>query len=302
MGTVHIDKCPVCSKQDLRPYIQTLDYSASKEEFDLVQCNDCSFVFTQDFPDENDIKRYYDFPEYISHSDSKKGFINFLYHLVRKKTLNDKVKLVERVSSHKKGDALLDIGAGNGYFLNAANRKHWLSTGIEKNEGARRFAKENFGLNLQTEDYLFMMPDKKKDVITLWHVMEHLQALNETLDKINKILKDDGTLIVALPNIDSTDALYYKKYWAAYDVPRHLWHFNHNSFSVLVEKHGLEIVEIKPMYFDVFYISMLSEKYKKTFFPFLVGSLRAFSFFMRNLLNKQHIKSSSLIYVLKKKI
>ena len=297
--TIHITHCPICGNKEFNPFISCKDYFTTQEAFEIMQCKKCGFVFTQDFPSEEVIGKYYDIPEYVSHSDTQKGIINALYHRARKIALKSKSKIVIKNSGKKTG-MLLEIGCGTGYFLNRMKELKWIVTGIEKSESARKYAKMKFGLNCQDSEYLYEIPDKTKDVVAMWHVLEHMEHLNKVMERIHHILKDDGTAIIALPNKDSFDAVHYKKYWAAYDVPRHLWHFSPDSMKELADKHNFELIAIKPMYMDAFYISMLSEKYKKTCLASLVGLLKGEFFFLRTLFNKNG--SSSLIYVLKKKI
>lgn len=298
MSTKHISKCPVCRCKDFKDYLLCKDYYASGEEFSLIECNQCGFVFTQDFPTEDIIEEYYHVPDYISHSDTKKGFVNRLYHIARSIALRSKSKIVSKYSGLEDG-LLLDIGCGTGYFINQMKKKQWVVTGIEKDEGARKYAKDKFGLNTHSAEYFAQITKAKKDVITMWHVLEHVEQLNNTLEQIHHILEDEGIAIIALPNKNSLDAKSYGRYWAAYDVPRHLWHFSPKDFELLANKHNFKLVDKKPMYFDAFYISMLSEKYKGTFAAPLVGLVKGFSFFIRSLGDCD--KCSSVTYILKKK-
>lgn len=298
MTNIHIEQCPICKNRRFESFLKCTDFYASKETFLLEKCTQCRFVFTQDFPSETENGKYYAVEDYVSHSNTNKGLVNKMYHLVRKIALRSKANLVGKVFTKEPG-CLLDIGCGTGYFLNEMKQKHWVVTGIEKDGASRLFAKEKFDIDTQVGDYLYSIPAQKKDVITMWHVLEHIEPLSAALTQVNKILKDDGILIVALPNINSCDAQYYKQYWAAYDVPRHLWHFSPDNFKLLAANHGLEVVDIKPMHFDVFYISMLSEKYKNAKLATLIGGLKGFVFFCKNVFHNQ--KSSSLIYILKKK-
>lgn len=297
MKTIHTNICPVCGNTQLRPFLSCEDYLATKEVFEIFKCSKCGFAFTQDFPSEDEIGRYYDAPEYISHSDTHKGIINTLYHWARKIALRSKSKVITRYASVRNGK-LLDIGSGTGYFLSKMKTRKWIVTGIEKSQPAREFAKEKFNINVQDSRYLYDIPCQTKDVITMWHVLEHMQYLNGVLEHIYKILHNDGIAVIALPNKDSFDAIHYGENWAAYDVPRHLWHFSPSDFEHLIRRHHFSLVDIKPMYFDAFYISMLSEKNKGTFMASLVGLFRGGIYFLRTLGNKQ--KSSSLIYILKK--
>lgn len=298
MNTVHIDLCPVCSENGCTETFTCKDHLATGELFSICQCPNCNFAFTQDFPSENEIGKYYDAPDYISHSDTHQGIINSLYHWARKIALKSKTKIASKYSSDN-AETLLDIGSGTGYFLNAMRLKKWVVTGIEKSKPTREYAHKKFGLNIQDAEYLFDMPDKIKDVVTMWHVLEHIEKLNETMSNLHRILKDDGVLIIALPNKKSADALAYKKDWAAYDVPRHLWHFSPDDFTYFAEKHNFRIEKMKAMYFDPFYIAMLSEKNKGTFAASLVGLIKGSAYFIQSLFSTR--RCSSIIYILKKK-
>ena len=295
---IHKSVCPLCGSTQMNSYLSCKDYLASKETFDIYKCQSCSFAFTQDFPVEAEIGKYYDAPEYVSHSDTNKGIINYLYHKVRKISLKSKARLVSHFSGLKKG-ILLDIGSGTGYFLNKMKEHKWLVTGVEKSDGARLYAKQKFDIDTQVSDYLYEIAPESKDVITMWHVLEHLEKLDDVMSKIVNIVKDEGTILIALPNKDSLDASHYKEYWAAYDVPRHLWHFSPSDFEQLTNKYKLELIEMKPMYFDVFYISMLSEKNKGTLLGSVIGLCKGFIFYLRSIGKVE--KCSSVVYILKKK-
>lgn len=297
MSTIHTHICPVCGNKELKPYLTCRDYLATKEQFDICKCIKCGFALTQHFPSEDVIGRYYDAPEYVSHSDTQKGLINTLYHWARKIALKSKSKIVIQYAPVKTGK-LLDIGSGTGYFLNRMKKLKWMVTGIEKSGSAREYAKRKFDLNSQQSEYLYEIPCKTKDVVTMWHVLEHLEHLNKVLEQIYKILHDDGIVVIALPNKESADAIHYRENWAAYDVPRHLWHFSLPDFEHLIRRHHFELVGVKPMYFDAFYISMLSEKNKGTPLASLIGLMKGGIFFLRTLADMK--KSSSLIYILKK--
>ena len=276
-----------------------IDHYASGESFEVDRCVHCHFLFTQHAPSENEIGRYYQSPEYISHTDTHKGLMNKVYHQVRTYMLSQKAELVKRVSLLSRTGKLLDIGTGTGYFSHTMQQEGWEVSAIEKSAEARAFALEHFGLLVDSEDKLATYPEASFDVITLWHVMEHLEHLNETWERLRELLKPTGTLVVAVPNYTSYDAQYYGAWWAAYDVPRHLWHFSPTTMKQFAEKHGFTCEEVLPMPFDAFYVSMLTEKYKGSSLSFIKGGftgLRAF-FAAR----KQKERSSSLIYVFRKK-
>jgi 2-polyprenyl-3-methyl-5-hydroxy-6-metoxy-1,4-benzoquinol methylase len=256
-------------------------------------------MLTQGFPAESEIGRYYDTPNYISHSDTHRGPVNMVYHHVRRYMLGRKARLVCRQAGRRHG-RLLDIGAGTGYFAATMVSRGWDVTAIEKSPSARDFAQRAFRLELKPAEELNGNLEKKSyDAVTLWHVMEHLEHLNETWERIGELLKDDGVLVVAVPNPTSYDAQKYGSYWAAYDVPRHLWHFTPASMEQLAAKHGFALKRKYAMPFDAFYIAMLSEKYAGHKMPFLRGMFTGVMAWFSLLGNKE--RSSSMIYVFKKR-
>lgn len=254
--------CPACNSGDISPALKVKDYTVSKEIFDIWECHSCSLRFTQDVPGPASIGKYYQSEAYVSHSDTKKGLINRLYHLVRSYTLQSKRKLVNRLSGLKTG-ALLDVGAGTGAFAAAMQQSGWQVTGLEPDDTARNNALRQHGLSLQSLENLYQLPAQQFDVITMWHVLEHVHDLQGYLNTYRNILKPGGTLIIAVPNYTSFDAQKYDSCWAAYDVPRHLYHFSPKSMETLLSLHGFEITKHQPMWFDSFYVSMLSEQYCK---------------------------------------
>lgn len=293
---MRVNECPVCGNKSVNKFLELEDYFLSKESFEISLCAECGFKFTNPVPRETDLPKYYESDEYISHSNTTKGFVNKIYQLVR----NHSIKRKAGIATHKisNGEAL-DIGCGTGDFLNELSRRGWKVKGIEPNKTARNNAINNFGLDVSDEQQLFKFGANGFDVITMWHVLEHVYNLDKHLSQIKKILRKDGRLIIALPNADSMDANIYKNYWAAYDVPRHLHHFNQASFKKLMEKYEFEIIKIKPMIFDSFYISMLSEKYKSGKINYLNAFFNGLKTDVYGLLNKKYY--SSLIYVLKLK-
>ena len=270
MGTITIAECPACGGKELVDFAVVKDYSVSQEDFKLVKCTGCGLRITQDQPDMESIGPYYASEDYISHSDTKKGLVNALYHRVRKHMLQKKQNLVERFV--KKG-SLLDIGTGTGYFIDHMKQAGWNVLGLEPDAGAREYAKKEFGVEVHDIDQLDSIGGNSYNVITMWHVMEHVHDLNSHVDHLQRILKDDGILIVAVPNPLSADANHYGKHWAAYDVPRHLWHFSPKSMETLLGRHGFEIVKMQGMPFDAYYVSLLSEKYKGSSLGLVRGAI-----------------------------
>ncbi len=272
-------------------YIKTKDFLITGEEFSLLNDLERELLITHPQPEIEKLSKYYESDDYISHTDNKKGLVSFLYQFVKKKALQKKIKLITSLNNGTGN--ILDIGAGTGDFLKSAKQKGWKINGVEPNEGARKLAHEK---EVNLESSIDDVKGKKFDVITLWHVLEHLPNLEETINKIEGLLKPGGTLIIAVPNYMSYDALYYKTFWAAFDVPRHLWHFSRKSMEILFSK-KIILTQIKPMIFDSFYVSLLSEK-NKTGKQNLVKAF--FIGFRSNITAWKSKEYSSLIYCFKK--
>ena len=253
--------CPNCGDKNISKVLSAKDYTVSGEQFDIWECKNCTQRFTQNIPGANDIGQYYQSENYISHSDTAKGFVNNLYHKVRKRTLVKKRKLIEEATGKTKGN-ILDVGAGTGAFLNTMKNAEWNCTGIEPDNNARKKALELYGLDLKESKELFLLPSKSFDAITLWHVLEHVHELHSYVEQLKNLLTTDGKLFIAVPNYTSADAKMYGEFWAAYDVPRHLYHFSPKAMKTLLNAHGLKLETIKPMWYDSVYVSLLSEKYK----------------------------------------
>lgn len=253
--------CPLCHYQGYSLVLTAKDHTVSGEEYDVVLCNQCNFVFTLNPPDHKNIGRYYASDAYISHSDSNKGLFNKAYQLIRKYAVTSKKNLLFSITGKTKGD-ILDYGCGTGSFLQAMKSSGWAIKGIEADPGARQKAAALTLANIEDPSILGELNEDSFDVITLWHVLEHVHDLQKTLDHFFRILKKDGVLVIAVPNHQSLDAAHYGKYWAAYDVPRHLYHFSPLSMEKLLNAHRFKLQKILPMWFDAFYVSLLSEKYK----------------------------------------
>jgi 2-polyprenyl-3-methyl-5-hydroxy-6-metoxy-1,4-benzoquinol methylase len=295
---INYDQCICCGSAAITKVLECKDYTVSNEFFDVWQCNTCTFRFTQNVPDEESIGLYYQSAEYVSHSDTKKGLINRLYHYVRSFTLTTKLTLVKEVTGLKHG-VLLDVGAGTGAFASTMQQAGWSVTGLEPDETARTNAFKNYKLRLGELGSLHNLESATFDAITMWHVLEHVHDLHGYLEKFIKILKPAGRLVIALPNYTSYDSNVYKQYWAAYDVPRHLYHFSPKSMKVLLEQKGFAVEDVKPMWFDSFYVSMLSEKYKNAKDSFISAGWTGLLSNMKAFFN--HKKCSSVIYVVRKK-
>jgi len=293
---VHYDQCPVCGSRKINPILQVKDHSVSGETFAVWQCADCALRFTQDVPDENSIGPYYASSAYISHSNTKTGLVNQLYQRVRNYTLQQKAGFVAKHTVEK--GRLLDMGAGIGAFLQTMKNKGWEITGIEPDAGAREQAASLYGLQLNETSLLGRLEPGTFDAITLWHVLEHVHQLHPYMEKLKGLLKKDGRIFIAVPNYQSGDEQSYGPYWAAYDVPRHLYHFSPGSIEVLTQRHGMKLVEKKPMWFDSFYISLLSSKYRYGRTSWIGAPWNGLRSNLRALANSD--KASSIIYVIGK--
>lgn len=298
MTIISYDKCPLCKSNAIKKRFTCIDKFATGEEFDIYECDNCGLAFTQNIPDEKEIGRYYESPSYISHSNTNKGFVNTVYHLVRMIMLRNKARLVERLTILKNGN-ILDYGAGTGYFARTMTAKGWNVIAIEKSKKARELALKEFGFKMQDTDTLADIKDKELDVVTMWHVMEHIQDPDKMWSELHRILDDTGIAIVAVPNSISYDAQRYKEHWAAYDVPRHLWHFTPSSIMRWGEKHGFLLEKQLTMPFDGFYISMLSEQNRGSRLHTIRGFWNGLKGWVAQ--SKRRSASSSIIYVFRKK-
>ncbi|MBC6401690.1 MAG: class I SAM-dependent methyltransferase [Ekhidna sp.] len=282
--------CPICKNTGFQKYLVCKDHSVSNESFTLTKCSECELVFTNPRPNKKSLPEYYQSEDYISHTDKGNNLINLIYKCVRRYTIRKKFKLLRKYFSGKK---LLDYGCGTGDFLNYVSRKNLQTFGYEPSKVVQeilKIKKINFVTNLKVEKAQY-------DIITAWHVIEHVPKPKKAIKLLRKKLTDSGTLFIAVPNIKSFDADYYQENWAGYDVPRHLYHFSRESFGRLIEKTKLKIIDTLPMKFDSYYASLLSEKYvnsKIYFFKALkIGKIS-------NKKAKKTGEFSSLIYVLRK--
>ena len=292
---VNIQECPICKHQNLQAFTRCKDYTVSHETFEIVRCATCLLAITSPRPDTDKLGQYYQSDEYISHSGKSSGGIGFIYKVARSFSLNWKKK---KINLHKTAGSILDFGCGTGEFLSTMSQSGWEVTGIEPSPSARLKAE-----TLTTQKIypgLESLPDKKFDVITAWHVLEHVPDLIKTSRQLTSLLKKDGIIFIAVPNYQSPDADSYKEYWAGFDVPRHLWHFSKSSMTLLLESAGLKLIDIVPMKLDAYYVSMLSEKYKNTNTIGLGSLIKGFiSGLKSNVKARKKLNHSSLIYVSK---
>ena len=286
--------CPVCSGKQFNSFISCKDYTVSHETFQIAQCASCGFKFTNPRPSETEIVKYYQSEDYISHSNTSKGIINSLYKVARKFTISQKVNLIKSVCPD--GKSILDYGCGTGEFLNGMKKAGWFVNGVEPSKQAQGFAINNYELHIIEPNEINRLRENNFDVITLWHVLEHIHQLNQTIGVFKKLLKQNGKFIIAVPNCDAADVTYYKEYWAAYDLPRHLYHFNSDSMNRLMFTHQLRVVKTLPMPLDAVYVSMLSEKYKNSSLGLIKGILNGVNTNIKSWSDTK--KSSSLIFVI----
>ena len=288
-----MNSCPICTTE-MKFKFATKDYLVTGESFDIVECEACSIRTTTPFPDKKIIGNYYSSDDYISHDDKVSGIFDSIYGLVRTYQLNKKKKLIGKYFNKSNGK-ILDIGCGAGDFLQYMKENHWNINGVDTSNKVRKIA--NKKLNIKVMDPKDWINNKEKyDVITCWHSLEHVHEPWVYLDKIKKSLTLDGFLIVALPNYQSTDAKIYKEFWAAYDTPRHLYHFTIKSMNKTIKPHGLNIESIYRMNFDPFYVSMLSAKHMGK--SFMSGLINGFKSWTLSIFSKD--KCSSLIFIIKK--
>jgi len=286
-----IKACAICGGESHKKHIEGKDHNVSGRFFTISECLECGFRFTNPRPKEEYIYKYYQSKDYISHSSTKKGIINKVYHLVRHYQFYKKRSIIHKISNIKKGK-ILDIGCGTGDFLKYMHSSGWETDGVETDKGAKLVAEKNIGKKIEKSlDHI--KEEKKYDVISMWHVLEHVYNTKDYLKKINKLLKKDGVLVVGVPNCASYDAKKYKENWVAYDLPIHLSHFQKNNIKELAKKNSFELKYIKPLIFDAYYIGMLSAKKSGSsivvgFFHGLVSNLKA----------KKSGEYSSLIYFL----
>ena len=289
-----LEQCNVCGKNRFSNYLQGRDYFLTQEKFTIVRCDECGFLFVNPRPDIDEISKYYKSEEYISHSNTKKGALNKVYHIIRKKNHQKKLHLI---SSYKHSGTILDIGCATGEFLYFLKKQNWQTMGVEPDVTAQNFAKVEYGLNVFSEDFLYKTEPAKIDVITMWHVMEHVHSLELRMQQIKRLLVKDGIAFIAVPNATCYDARHYGEFWAGYDLPRHIYHFTQKTMIRLFEKHNFKLDRIVPMEYDAYYISMLSEKYKS-------GSKNLWKAFWNGYRSNQWAKKnennySSLIFIFK---
>ena len=274
-------------------FITVKDFSVSGESFSLLLNEEYQILKTHPQPTLDKLGAYYEFDDYISHTDGKRTFFEKTYHFVKRKAIRDKVSLIN--SHHAKKGKILDIGAGTGDFLLECKKQQWEILGIEPNDKAKEIA---MGKGISFADTIEQLESNSFDVITMWHVLEHVPDVEHQVSELKRLLKPTGTIIIAVPNFKSYDAKYYKEFWAAFDVPRHLWHFSKTAIEKLFANQNMNLENVKPMWFDSFYVSLLSEKHKSGKMNFISGFFIGLTSNLSGMFKNEY---SSHIYVLKNK-
>jgi 2-polyprenyl-3-methyl-5-hydroxy-6-metoxy-1,4-benzoquinol methylase len=293
-----LSKCPLCKSVLFLNDTQIEDYSVSHEKFKLSKCSNCELKFTNPRPTQNDIAPYYDFPEYYSHEDKISNITQAIYSYIRKYAVNSKVELFNTLKPTKGN--LLDYGCGTGELVAKAKSKGWNVEGVEPNDKARNYASDKTQITIKKE---FESTEQTYDVISLFHVLEHIHELRKTIKKLVTNLKSGGYIIIAVPNPESFDAKKYGNHWAGWDVPRHLYHFNGKSMKIFATEFGLELENVLPMKFDSYYVSLLSEGYQNPKQPILVRYWKSFITGRKSnsIAATQNNNYSSKLYLFKKK-
>lgn len=276
-----------------KSFITVKDFSVSGESFSLLLNEEYQILKTHPQPTLDKLGSYYEFEDYISHTDGKRTLFEKMYHFIKRKAIRDKVKLINSYQPVK--GRILDIGAGTGDFLLECKNQNWDILGIEPNDKAKGIA---LGKGIKFGDTIEKLESNSFDVITMWHVLEHVPDVEHQVAELKRLLKPSGTIIIAVPNFKSYDANHYREFWAAYDVPRHLWHFSKTAIEKLFDKQNMNLEDIKPMWFDSFYVSLLSEKYKTGKMNFISGFFIGLISNVSGFFKKEF---SSHIYVLKNK-
>ncbi len=287
--------CPICESISFNPILTTKDYTVSQKDFQIKQCSSCNFVVTSPRPDQDSISEFYKSEKYISHSGGSKTLMDKIYIYARSITLKWKHELI---SQYKQPGKILDYGCGTGEFLHFMQTKTWDTSGVEPSDTARGKALDLLKSGVSAD---LKSTKDKFDIISLWHVLEHVHDLNEKVDELISHLNDDGIIFIAVPNRESADAKKYESHWAGYDVPRHLWHFSQSNMKQLLFKHGLQLITTEPMKLDSYYVSMLSENYKNPNSVSYISMAKALlSGFQSNNDARKTGSYSSLIYIAKR--
>ena len=289
------NKCPWCGSDKAQINLWLKDEFLSKEDFHICECLNCGLLYTMPRPSKDKIGDYYKSEEYYSHQENKKGFIPKIYESVKKVNLKHKYKLsTEGIETGN----MMDIGCGVGDFIHTAEEKGWQCVGVEPSDDAKTIAKTRVKADIIRSEELENLPDGSFDLITMWHVLEHVDELKWQITQLQRLIKSNGRIIIAVPNYKSYDGQYYKEHWAAYDVPRHLNHFNKQTITKIFKASGLELKKTDKLIWDAYYISYMSEQYKHHKFPLIKGAYRGL---VSNCKARRSGEWSSRVYIFEKK-
>ena len=289
------NKCPWCGSDKSQINLWLKDDFLSKEDFHICECLNCGLLYTMPRPSKEKIGEYYKSEEYYSHQENKKGFIPRLYENVKKVNLKHKYELATKGLTTGK---LLDIGCGVGDFLHTAEAHGWQCTGVEPSEEAKAIARQRTQAKLMSSEDQEQLPDASFDVITMWHVLEHVDDLRWQVTQLQRLIKPNGRIVIALPNYKSYDGQFYKEHWAAYDVPRHLSHFNRTTIAKILKTNDLKLIKTDKLKWDAYYISYMSEQYKIHKLPLVKGVYRGW---LSNMKARRSGEWSSVVYIFEKK-
>lgn len=288
-----ISVCPICQGNSFNSFLTVKDHTVTQQNFHLVSCATCGFLLTNPRPPLDEIHNFYKSEKYISHTGGSGSLMDRLYRFARGYTLKWKQKLITAYAQEK---TLLDYGCGTGSFLAHMKTNAWNVTGVEPSAEARAKASEGAIVHEHIESV-----NGTYSIITLWHVLEHIHDLNKILTELAQRLQASGTIFIAVPNYKSADAIHYKNNWAAYDVPRHLWHFNRQTMTKALANAGFNVQKIVPMKLDAYYVCLLSESYKNPKASTLTRYFHALQqAWISNCAARSTGEYSSLIYIAKK--
>ena len=290
------NKCPWCGSEKAQINLWLKDDFLTKEDFHICECLTCGLLYTMPRPPKEKIGDYYKSDEYYSHQENKKGFIPKLYETVKKVNLKHKYGIATKGMQPGK---LLDIGCGVGDFLHTAENKGWQCTGIEPSEDAKEIAHKRMKAPIYNSEQLEQLPDKSFDLITMWHVLEHVDDLKWQVEQLQRLVKPNGRIVIAVPNYKSYDGQFYQEHWAAYDVPRHLNHFSRNTITKIFKANNLILERTTKLVWDAYYISYMSEQYRNHAFPLIRGAFRGL---VSNCKARHSGEWSSLVYIFHPKI
>lgn len=289
------NKCPWCGSDKAQINLWLKDEFLTHEDFHICECLNCGLLYTMPRPPKDKIGNYYKSEEYYSHQENKKGFIPKIYERVKTVNLKHKYKLATKGLGKGK---LLDIGCGVGDFLHKLEAHGWHCVGVEPSEDAKAIARKRTNAELLESVDLNRIPDNYFEVITMWHVLEHVDELKWQVEQLQRLISNEGRIVIAVPNFKSYDAQFYKEHWAAYDVPRHLNHFNRQSISKIFSTNGLKLVKTDKLKWDAYYISYMSEQYMRHNLPLVRGVYRGW---LSNIKARRSGEWSSMVYIFEKK-